>query len=185
VILVAAALIGMLTVPLAGGQLSTLAQLPFRAIWAVWASIAIQVSITVAGAHVPATVAEVLHIASYALAAWCIWANRRLPGLWLVAVGGAMNLSAIVANGGSMPATAWAWRTSGLDLVAPDAFENSMPSSGSPLWFFGDVGAVPKGWPLANVFSVGDVVIVAGLLVLAHRACRPTAIAPAPALAAA
>ena len=172
-ILVAAALVGLLTVPLAGGRLSRLAQLPFRAIWAVWASIAIQLSITLAGAHVPATAAELLHVISYALSAWCIWANRRLPGMWLVAVGGGMNLAAIVANGGSMPATAWAWRTSGLDAVAPGQFENSAVSTGSRLWFLGDVFAVPQGWPFANVFSVGDVVIVAGLLLLAHRACRP------------
>jgi hypothetical protein len=173
VILVAAALIGLLTVPLAGGRLSLLGQLPFRAVWAVWSSIAIQLSITVAGAHVPASAAEVLHVISYALSAWCIFANRHLAGMWLVAVGGGMNLAAIVANGGSMPATAWAWRTSGLDAVGPGQFENSAVSSGSRLWFLGDVFAVPHGWPFANVFSVGDVVIVAGLLLLAHRACRP------------
>jgi hypothetical protein len=31
---------------------------------------------------------------------------------------------------------------------------------------------VPHGWPFANVFSVGDIVIVVGLLVLVHDACR-------------
>lgn len=174
-ILVAAALVGLLTVPLAGGRLSMLAQLRLRAVWAVWASIALQLSITRGGAHLPSTLAEVLHLVSYALSAWCIWANRRLPGMWLVAVGGGLNLAAIVANGGSMPATEWAWRTSGLDAVAPGQFENSVVSSGSSLWFLGDVFAVPRGWPFANVFSVGDVVIVVGLVVLAHRACRTEA----------
>ena len=172
-ILVAVALIGVLTVPLVGGRLSQLAGLRLHALWAVWASIGVQLAITAGGALVPNTAARVLHLGSYALSAWCVWCNRRLPGLWLVALGGGLNLAAIVANGGTMPATEWAWRTSGLDAVAPGQFENSSISSASHLWFFGDVFAVPQGWPFANVFSAGDVIIVAGLLVLVHRTCRP------------
>jgi hypothetical protein len=172
-ILVAAALIGVLTVPLAGGRLAQLAGVQLRRVWTVWASIAIQLSITVGGLPVSAGIAEVLHLATYALSAWCIWSNRHLPGIWLVAAGGGLNLLAIAANGGTMPATEWAWRTSGLDVAAAGQFENSGISSGSPLWFFGDVFAVPRGWPFANVFSSGDVIIVIGLLVLVHSTCRP------------
>jgi len=173
VILVAVALVGVLTVPLVGGRLSLLSGLRLHALWAVWVATALQLAITQGGSSVPSGLARTLHVASYVLSAWCIWSNRRLPGLWLVAVGGGLNLLAIATNGGSMPATEWAWRTSGLDVVAAGQFENSSISSGSRLWFFGDVFAVPRGWPFANVFSVGDVIIVAGLLVLVHRTCRP------------
>lgn len=172
-ILVAVALLGLLTVPLAGGRLSMLAALPLQQIWAVWASIAIQLLITVGGGHVPSDAATALHMVSYALSAWCLWSNRRLPGVWIVCLGGAMNLVAIAANGGSMPATAWAWRTAGLDIAAAGQFENSGVAAGARLWVLGDVFAVPHGWPFANVFSVGDIVIVVGLLVLVHRSCRP------------
>ena len=171
-ILVAVSLLGLLTVPLAGGRLSQLAQLQLQQVWAVWASITIQLRITAAGPQVPVTVAHALHLLSYALAAWCLWSNRLLPGVWLVAAGGASNLVAIAANGGSMPATAWAWRTSGLAAATAGQFENSAVAHGSRLWFLGDVLAVPQRWPFANVFSVGDVIIVIGLLVLAHRSCR-------------
>jgi hypothetical protein len=173
-ILVAVSLVALLTVPITGGQLSRLGQLRLRHIWAVWASIALQLVITVGGSSVPATPAAAAHLASYALSAWCIWSNRHLAGVWLVAAGGASNLLAIAANGGSMPATAWAWRTSGLDAVADGQFSNSAIASGSHLWFLGDVFAIPRGWPFANVFSAGDVVIVVGLLVFVHRACRAT-----------
>lgn len=176
-IVVAVALLGVLTVPLAGGRLSMLATLRLRQVWAVWASIVIQVLITVGGDHVPVGGAKALHMISYVLSAWCLWSNRHLPGVWVVCIGGGMNLMAIVANGGSMPATDWAWRTSGLDVATAGQFQNSAVSSGSPLWMLGDVFAVPRGWPFANVFSLGDVVIVVGLLVLVHRSCRTTATA--------
>ena len=32
--------------------------------------------------------------------------------------------------------------------------------------------AIPKGWPFANVFSVGDVIIVIAVAYLAHAWCR-------------
>ncbi|MCU1359797.1 MAG: diguanylate cyclase/phosphodiesterase & domain with sensor(s) [Ilumatobacteraceae bacterium] len=172
-ILVVLSLLALLTVPIAGGRLSQLAHVSLRGVWAVWTSIAIQLLITVGGRHVPMPVAELLHLASYGLSAWCVWTNRHLPGVTVLAVGGATNLLAIVANGGSMPATEWAWRTSGLRAATAGHFENSAASSGSALWFLGDVFAVPHGWPLANVFSIGDVVIVIGLIVFAHVSCRP------------
>lgn len=174
-ILVAVALLGVLTVPMAGGRLSMLASVSLQKIWAVWASVAIQLLITVGGSHVPTGGAQALHMISYALSAWCLWSNRQLSGLWIVGGGGAMNLVAIAANGGSMPATAWAWRTAGLDVATVGQFENSGVATEARLWVLGDVFAVPHGWPFANVFSVGDIVIVVGLLVLAHRSCRPMA----------
>jgi hypothetical protein len=33
---------------------------------------------------------------------------------------------------------------------------------GARLWFLGDVFAIPASWPLANVFSVGDLLIAIG-----------------------
>ena len=55
------------------------------------------------------------------------------------------------------------------------AFENSAPVDDAHLAFLGDVFAVPAGWPLANVFSIGDVLIVIGAVALVHGACRPDA----------
>jgi hypothetical protein len=39
------------------------------------------------------------------------------------------------------------------------------------LAFLGDVFAIPRGWPLANVFSVGDVLIAVGVVVAVHGIC--------------
>ena len=53
-----------------------------------------------------------------------------------------------------------------------DHFENSNVVAGARLWWLGDVFAIPKGWPFANVFSVGDLIIVLAVAYLAHAWCR-------------
>jgi len=44
--------------------------------------------------------------------------------------------------------------------------------------WLGDTFAIPSGVPLANVFSVGDIVLVLGVLVLLHVTCETAPGAP-------
>jgi hypothetical protein len=99
--------------------------------------------------------------------------NRRLPGLWVVAIGGGMNMAAIIANGGTMPAGEWATRTSGL-VAGPGQFENSQHLENARLLFLGDILAVPEAWPLSNVFSIGDIILVVGAAAVLHKAAGST-----------
>jgi hypothetical protein len=68
-----------------------------------------------------------------------------------------------------MPANADAWRRAG--LPEPTAFENSAAVEDPKFAFLGDVFYIPDRFPLANVFSIGDVLIVIGGTYLAHRWC--------------
>ena len=169
-IIVVAAIVAILTVPLTGRSLAPLANLELHRVWLVASSLGLQVGITVIP-RFPNWLGEPLHVLSFVLSAAFLWSNRHLPGARLVAVGAALNVAAITANHGTMPATAWAWRTAGFPLVT-DGFQNSNVVSGARLWWLGDVFAIPHGWPLANVFSVGDVVVVVALGYLAHAWCR-------------
>lgn len=170
-IMLAAVVLGLLPLPLFGGRITGLAQLRLRAAGLVFVAIGTQVLIT-SVVHPPAGVGRWLHVATYLAVLPVFWLNRRLPGLCIVFAGAAMNMAAIFANGGVMPASLAAIRAAGIDHGA--AFENSAPVDGARLWFLGDVLAVPEPAPLANVFSVGDVVIVFGALVLSYRACGAT-----------
>lgn len=169
-IIVVAALLTVLSVPLTGKSLAPLASLTIRRPWLVWASMAIQLPITLI-AEFPETLGQALHLFSFALAGCFLWANRHIPGALLIAGGGAMNLIAIAANGGTMPASDWAWRTAGFPAPT-ESFGNSSVVHSARLPWLGDVLAVPESWPFSNVFSIGDVVIVAGLAYLVHRTCR-------------
>jgi uncharacterized protein DUF5317 len=158
------------SVPLAGGNLSALADLPLRRCWLAVAAIVVQVvviSLLPGGSH---AVHAGLHMASYGLLAAFAWSNRRIAGVPVVALGGLLNFATIAANGGVMPAAARA--TASLAHTRPqDEFINSRVLEHPRLQFLGDVLATPAGWPIHNVYSVGDVVIVAGVTVLVHAAC--------------
>lgn len=177
-LIIAGALVGLLTVPLRGGRLSRLAELRFRHTWLVFASLGVQILIiNVVAEHVSGAVGEIVHLSTYVLAVAFIVANRHIRGMLVVALGASMNLAAIAANGGVMPASATAWRIARGALPDGSTFENSLPVADPRLGFLGDVFAIPAGWPFANVFSAGDIVLVAGVTYLAHRQCRPAATA--------
>jgi hypothetical protein len=155
------------TVPLARGKLTALGDLRLRRPWLALAGIGVQVVIVSVLPGGSAFWHEAAHLVSYALLGACAWANRRVPGVWLIAVGGLLNFIVIVANGGVMPADP--------SLIVEAAqrggegFVNSGVVSDPHLAFLGDVIATPRSWPMANVYSVGDLVIVLGVFVLLHR----------------
>ncbi len=167
-LLIVTAIALLVTVPLAGGKLGRLAEIRPRAVWAVLLAAAIQVAITQAsgGSH---ALHAVLHVSSYALDAYFLFANRRLAGVPLVAFGAALNVLAITANAGVMPASATALRISG--IAARAGFDNSAALAHPHLAFLGDVIPVPGPWPIGNVLSIGDLIIFAGAFIVLHVAC--------------
>lgn len=169
-LLAAALLVCIATVPLFGGKLERLAELELRARWTLVAALGTQMTIVYVVPGAPHELLEVAHVASYAFAVGFLWANRRVPGLLIIAIGGASNLLVIAANGGVMPASRSALHTAGLEDT-PGQFASSIAVGHPKLSFLGDVFAVPASFPVHNVFSVGDIVIVVGAFVLLHRAC--------------
>lgn len=113
---------------------------------------------------------QVVYVASYPMALTFVLANRRIPGVWLVGLGAALNFLVISTNGGTMPAAPHALAAAGLPLD-PGQFTNSLALASPRLLFLGDVFAVPKGIPFANVFSVGDIAIALGGALVVHRVC--------------
>jgi hypothetical protein len=166
-------------VALLGGRLSALGSLTVRARAAILGALVLQVVVVTIAPHAfPLAVARVLHLVSYALAVAFLWANRRLPWMWVAAVGGACNLAAIVANGGAMPASRAASTSAGI-ATTPGDFANSAALAHPRLAFLGDVFAIPKGWPFANVFSIGDAVLLAGAAALLVAVCGVPRLRPA------
>jgi hypothetical protein len=167
--LLAVIVLGAVAVPLAGGRLGALADLDLRRLWAVYAAL----GLAVLGVNLPGLpdgVRSLLLVAAYPVGAVFLAANWRVPGVPLVALGAGLNLLAIAANGGVMPASPDALATAGLPVGGP-GFRNSDAVADPRLAFLGDVFAIPASWPLSNVFSVGDVCIGAGLAWGLHRVC--------------
>lgn len=161
-------LLAVVSVPLTGGRLSALGEIRLRGIGILVGALAVQILvIEVLPADTPAVVSEGLHLVSYGVAGVFVVLNRRLPGLWLIALGGLLNLVVIAANGGVMPASPGALAAAGMPLTR-EAFTNSAMVADPVLLALGDVFAIPRGWPFANVFSVGDVLLCAGGAVSLH-----------------
>ena len=75
----------------------------------------------------------------------------------IVALGSISNLAAIIANGGFMPADAGALAIAG--FTDAGSHTNSVVLEHPALQPLTDIFAVPAGIPLANVYSIGDVLI--------------------------
>ena len=161
-------LVCLATAPLAGGRLGALADVRFRWPGAVAAGIALQVVIISVVPGGSPTMHDAVHLLSYGLVAAFVARNLWIPGVPLVALGGGLNLAAITANGGVMPADPDAVRRAGLPLEHAD-YINSAIVAHPRLAPLGDVFAVPAAFPLHNVFSIGDVLIAVGALVFVHR----------------
>ena len=165
-----AGLLALLSPALTGGRLTRYAEVRLRHGWIVVAALVAQILIIEVVAESQRGVLSAVHVATYAAAGVWVWLNRRVPGLWIVAVGAASNGVTIALNGGTLPASARALEGAGLNLD-PDSFVNSGVLADARLPWLGDIFWIPEGWPLANVFSIGDALIVGGIAWGAHRIC--------------
>lgn len=162
---------------LLGGRLDRLASLQFAWAWLAIAGLIVQVVLfTTPVADVIGDAGPAVYVASTAAVLIAVLRNWRIPGMALVVLGAASNLLAIAANGGVMPASPEAVATLGLE--ASDGFSNSVVMTDPALRPLTDIFALPGWVPLANVFSVGDVLIgvgVAAVIALGMRDRGPAA----------
>jgi Family of unknown function (DUF5317) len=157
----------VLSVPLARGRLTALGELQLRRGWLALAGIGVQILIISVWPGAPEWLSEVVHMFSYVLLGAFAWSNRRIPGVPVVMLGGLLNFVAIAANGGVMPADP----DLAMHAAGADGFVNAGSMQDPRLLFLGDIFATPSWFPLYNVYSVGDAVIVLGVLALLHFVC--------------
>ena len=150
-----------------GGRLRNLERIALTRPWLVLAALGMQVvAFSPLGAALPPTTAVVLHFASYGLLVWFVVLNRRRLGVLIAGLGMGLNLMAITANGGFMPASRAALDLAGNAYDGQALNNSAVIDAGTRLSYLGDIFAVPSWVPAANVFSLGDALIVAGIAVI-------------------
>jgi hypothetical protein len=172
VLILAATLVALLLVPLLGGRLGRLGDLRLHSRWLVLYALGLQVLAISIVPDWPRPAVVALHASSYVIAGAFVWINREVAGLPLLAAGAGLNALAIAVNGGQMPASESALRRVGLSTEAGDRYVNSGVVESPRLALLGDVFPSPDWLPLRNVYSVGDLLILAGAVWLVHRTCR-------------
>ncbi|MDT3441150.1 DUF5317 family protein [Pseudofrankia sp. BMG5.37] len=165
VLLVLALLIGLLVARLRGGTLDALGRIRVRLGWlAAGIVLALVIAALVDSAR------TVGWIAAAALAAALTAANRRVPGLFLLFFGLALNAAVIGANHGQMPVSTAAISSAGVerDDVASSRYY-TLAGDDTRLRVLGDVIPFPF-WVAPSVLSAGDVLIVSGVALFAGLA---------------
>jgi uncharacterized protein DUF5317 len=166
-VLALAVLVGLGLGRLLGGRVSALASLPILAPWLFYAAVGVQIVGYPSGIlpwSIGDSVATGLWLLSYVLLIAAVVVNARLPGAAIVGLGMLSNLAAVVSNGGHMPARASALRAAG--VLYRGVHNNSAVASHPNLPWLIDRWPVPAFVPMGNVYSVGDVLIAVGAVVL-------------------
>jgi hypothetical protein len=163
----------------AGGRPGNLAHVRLRCIWLVVAALALQfMAFSPIGSRLGGGSVIALHLASYGGLLVFAAFNLRSLGVAVASLGMTCNAVAIAANGGSMPARQAALAAAGVKYGGDSAANSRLIDDSTRLGFLGDLFAVPRSVPLANVFSVGDVLVAAGLALLIALAMRDPQTAP-------
>lgn len=155
--------------------ISRIAGLPLRAAWLAPVALALQVPLLRAPfcpvAEVP--LQQTLFLLSHLFLLAFVWLNRRLSGVWLVGVGVLSNLLVILANGGFMPITpeTLVRINPGVSLeqctigyhygFSKDVI---LVQENTRLWFLSDALVLPAPFPWPTAFSLGDLILGAGIV---------------------
>jgi hypothetical protein len=169
---------GILAGFLVGGRLAGLSTLQFRWAWVFLLGLAVQlvlfsdfVTERIGAAGVPIYVGSTLAVAAV------IAMNLRIRGMAIVLLGAVSNLAAIIANGGYMPASIEAMQSLGKPPKSGYSNSSFVPDPALP-WLT-DIFALPPWLPFSNVFSVGDILIGLGVVIVITTAMRtPVATVP-------
>jgi hypothetical protein len=151
-----------------GGRLGVLADAPIRAPWLLFLGLGAQLGVDLAAgrgylADAGGAGLTILVLSQVLVVGWLLL-HRHLAGVWLVALGLALNAVVIAANG-AMPVDPAAVRALGLGELEVPIGKHTLLTEGTRLPWLADIIPVP---PLRSIVSVGDIVIAVGLLPLTH-----------------
>jgi hypothetical protein len=171
--------LGMMLGYLLGGRLDRLASVRFEWAWLAVGGLLVQVLLfsSFVTDRIDAALGAAIYVASAAAVLVAVLRNIRVPGLAFVALGAVSNLAAVIANGGVMPTTTEALASAGLEPTS--GLSNSAVLAAPVLAPLTDIYALPAWLPLANVFSIGDVLIGLGIVVVIALGMRRSGVAQA------
>jgi len=166
-----ATILALVSPLLLGGQLSRLAFVKLRFWWLLFSALIAQILIIEIFPKADETLLDSVHLATYVIAGVFVAVNWRIPGLLIIALGGAANGITIALNGGTLPASASALEMAGIDAGTGE-FVNSGVLENPTLSWLGDIFVWPEPMPFANVFSIGDVGLGIGIATAIAMAMR-------------
>lgn len=159
-----------------GGKVKRLADLDFRRLPFMLASFILRDGAEELFSSKPPEIwaSVALALACYALLFYGIYPNLRFPGMWAVGAGSALNLAVILANQARMPvsvAPLTAVEQAREIARLATSINHQLLVPGVRLPFLADLFKWSFLQPRPVMFSVGDVLITAGVSWLIFRVC--------------
>lgn len=154
---------------LRGGRLHRLGQAPLRSVWLLFTGVVLQlaadIGVIVGWFDGASTLSYALLLASQLVVLAWVLTNWQLPGVVLVALGLLLNALVMGANG-AMPVHPDAIVALGGEPTDLLRGKHVLLDEGTQLWWLADIWPLP---PIRTIISLGDVVLAAGLLPVAHH----------------
>ncbi len=160
-----------------GRTASQIASIHLRSAWLALAALTLQIPLlrAVGGPAEQVRPYQVLFLLSHLLLLAFVWRNRRLVGIQIVGLGAICNLLVILANGGFMPIS-----PDTLVRINPGSTPDQWPAGyhyahskdsivlqeNTRLWALSDILVLPPPFPWPTAFSLGDLLIAVGIIVL-------------------
>ena len=155
-----AMVLGLVFGLLVGGRITNLSRLRFRWPWVLVAAVLIREAVLLTPLNRIDGAQYVYVLALAAIVVWTIAHFGRLPGVWLLTAGAALNLLVIASNSGRMPVAS---ELAGALARHGTLGQYTVMTSATHLNLLGD-------WiwlnPLPEAYSPGDVLIAVGLAIL-------------------
>lgn len=184
---------GVIVALASGGRLSNLAAVQVRWGWLALSMLALQLPLIFAQPVPPEHGFEPLRVflpLSLVCLGVLVLANRRVPGMWLVAAGLVANASVILTNGGLMPTNESALLRAGALQGIQVSREHPgirlarskdvlLPVEQTRIWWLSDTLVSPP-MPRRKAMSVGDLLVAAGVVFAIVQVSRGRYPAPLP-----
>ena len=110
--------------------------------------------------------ASIFYLLSFIAILIGLFKNAHLPGARLALLGAALNFIVILSNGYKMPVTPrmFAWITPETFTQSTQSLTHQVLTSATRLPFLADIIVLPPGLPLAGIYSIGDLLLYAGIV---------------------
>lgn len=162
---IGAMVLGLVLGLFGGGHFSNLAHLQFRWPWLLVGAVLLREVITFSPLGQVEGFQYVYAASLLVIVLWTVWHLRRLPGVWLITIGAAINLLVVLANSGRMPVVLSVAQTQDGGILAKHGTlgQYTVMTSSTHLNWLADWVVIP---PLPQGYSPGDILIAIGLALI-------------------